>query len=78
MGTATMRGAVPEVIGSFGNQIFTAMVLFLSYLVIQISEDRSFLKHIFQGLGCCLEILLLITTNRQKLTKKINIFNFFC
>lgn len=28
MGTATMMGAVPKVIGSFGNQIFTAMVLF--------------------------------------------------
>lgn len=47
MGTAAMMGAVPKVIGSFGNQIFTAMVLFLSYLVIQISEDVSFLKHLF-------------------------------
>lgn len=47
MGTATMMGAVSEVIGSFGNQIFTVMILFLSYLVIQISEDKRFLKHLF-------------------------------
>lgn len=46
MGTATMMGAVPKVIGSFGYQIFTAMALFLSYLVLQISEDRSFFKHL--------------------------------
>lgn len=47
MGTATMMGAVPKVIGSFGYQIFTAMVLFLPYLVTQITEVMSFLKYIF-------------------------------
>lgn len=49
MGTATMMGAVPKVIGILGYQIFIAMVLFLSYLVIQITdyEGRSFLKHLF-------------------------------
>jgi len=47
MGTATMMGAVPKVIGSFGYQIFTAIVLFLAYFVTQITEDMSFLKYLF-------------------------------
>lgn len=39
MGTATMMGAVPKVIGRFGYQIFIAMVLFFSpHLVTQITE----------------------------------------
>lgn len=47
MGIVTMMGAVPKVIGSFGYQIFTAMVLFLPYLVTQKTEDMILLKYLF-------------------------------